>query len=175
MSRNKKGKKAAPGTWFERDVFTSRAYLELTGFAPQLLVLFLAKRQINSDKIVMNKNDITMTYLELENIYHRHEVHGQEVVRDNLPRGISRPRIVRAIDILLAHGFIRIVRRGGAYQQDKTVYGLVEDWRFWRPGVVFSKREPDTRQRGYNGRLKKSNLAYETVPLHTNETVPALE
>jgi hypothetical protein len=171
----KKGKKAPPGTWLERDLFTSRAYLELTGFAPQLLVLFLAKRDMSSDRLVRNKDTITLTFLELENIYHRHETQGQQAFRGNLPRGISRPRIVRAIDSLLAHGFIRIIRRGGAYQQDKTVYGLVEDWRLWRSGIVCGTRGPDTRQRGYNGRLRKSKLAYESVPIHTNESVPMRE
>jgi hypothetical protein len=172
VARAKKGKKAAPGTWVERDLFNSRAYLELTGFAPQLLILFLGKRDISSDRLVRNKDAITMTFAELEGFYLSHESKGLRGLREDLPKGISRPRIVRAIDGLLSHGFIRIVRRGGAYQQDKTVYGLVDDWRLWQPGNAIRTREPDTRAMGYNGKRKKSNLAYETVPIHTNETVP---
>ncbi len=172
MGRVKKGKKAAPGTWVERDLFNSRAFHDLSGFAPQLLILFLGKRDISSDKLVRNKDAITMTFAELEGFYMSHESIGLRGLRKDLPKGISRPRIVRAIDCLLGHGFIRIVRRGGAYQQDKTVYGLVDDWRFWQPGNMIRAREPDTRKMGYNGRRKKSNLAYETVPIHTNETVP---
>jgi len=175
MARRKKVKKAAPGTWLDRDLYTSRAYLELTGFAPQLLALFLGKRDISADRTVKNRDAITMTYIELENIYYRREAQGQKEVRDDLPRGIKRPRIVLAIDNLLAHGFIRIVHRGGAYQQDKTIYGLTDDWRHWRPGIVFRTRKPDTRQRGYNGRPKKSNLAHENVPIHTHENVPINE
>jgi hypothetical protein len=163
----------APGTWVERDLFTSRAYLELTGFASQLLILFLSKRDMsNPERIVKNKDAITMTFLELEKIYASYESRGLRDVRQNLPKGITRPRIVRAIDKLLTHGFLRVVHRGGAYKKDKTVYSLVDDWRLWQPGITFSTRKPDTRQRGYNGRLRKSKPAYETVPIDTNEAVP---
>lgn len=176
MGRGKKGKKAAPGTWLERNLFCSRAYLELTGFAPQLLIIFLSKRDMsNPRRIVMNKDSITMTFKELEGFYISHEAPGFLKFRKDLSKGISRPRIVRAIDSLLAHGFIQVVHRGGAYQQDKSVYGLVEDWRNWLPGVAIRTREPDTRARGYNCRLKKPNPAYESVPLHTNEPVPIID
>ena len=175
MARSKKRKKKAPsGTWFEREMFTSRAYLELTGFASQLLVLFLAKRDIDKERKVRNKNSITMTYIELENFYQRREANlkgSRQYEKSNLPKGISRPRITRAIEKLLAHGFIKIVHRGGAYHQDKTIYALTDDWRLWRPGMVIRKREPDTRKRGYNSK-KKTNLAHETVPIHAHETVP---
>lgn len=170
--RNKKKHRAPPGTWVERDMFMSRAFLELSGFAVQLLILFLAKRDITHERKVLNKKSITMTYLELENIYHRREGQreGKPFGQADLARGISRPRIIRAIDQLLAHGFIEIVHRGGAYQQDKTVYALTDEWQFWRPGTIFRKREPDTRRRGYNG--KRVNVAHENVPVHTHNTVP---
>lgn len=167
MTRKKR--KMPPGTWVERDLFMSPAYLELSGFAPQLLLLFLGKRDIGEEKKVRNKDAISMTYLELEHIYERREAQLKAQGKSTLvPRpkgGITRPRIIRALDQLLAHGFIRIVRRGGAYQQDKSVYGLVEDWLFWRKGMIVRTREPDTRHRGYNGR--KSNVAHENVPIHT--------
>lgn len=172
MARSKKGKKFAPGTWVERDLFYSRAFLELSGFAPQLLILFLGKRHISQDKTVTNKNSITMTYVELEKIYHRYESQGVAICRDNWPKGITRPRFVRALGNLLAHGFIRIVRRGGAYQTDKSIYALVEDWRLWQPGVVFAKRDPDTRLRGYNARLRKPAPIDLSV---TDETVPFIK
>lgn len=172
MYYRKKIKKAAPGTWIDRDLFYSRAFLELSGFAPQLLILFLGKRKISKDKTVINKDNITMTYAELEKLYLKHESKGLASASDNLPKGISRPRIVRALDNLLAHGFIRIMKRGGAYQQDKSIYGLVEDWRLWRPGTVFLKREPDKRQRGYNGKLRKPHQVDLSAPSINHETVP---
>jgi hypothetical protein len=169
MSRGKKGKKVAPGTWIDRDLFTSPSFLELSGFAPQLLILFLGKRSINHDtKVVMNKKSITMTYAELEGIYRRTGLTGS--LNHITAKGITRGRVIRAFDNLLAHGFLEIVKRGGAYQHDKTIFGLCDDWRLWQPGTVFRTREPDTRGgRGYNGKTK---VALETVPVHPPETVP---
>lgn len=170
--RNKaKARKLPPGTWVERDLFTSPAFLELTGFAPQLLILFLGKRQIGQDKQVLNKHSLTMTYTELEGVYVRHELGGK--FQHLKMKGVSRPRIIRAIDNLLGHGFIEIIRPGGAYQHDKTVYGLTDDWMFWQPGAVIRQRKPDTRHLGYNGR--KIKIAHETVPRHTHETVPQIQ
>ena len=42
------------GTWVERELFMSRAYHALSGFAPQLLTLFFGKRdmQIKNSKYV---------------------------------------------------------------------------------------------------------------------------
>lgn len=157
-------RKMPAGTWIERDLFTAPAYLELSGFAPQLLILFLGKRDIAKDKSVKNRDSINMTYIELECFYERREVQGRFPAK--LPRGITKQRIIRALDNLLAHGFIQIVRKGGAYQQDKSVYGLTEDWRLWQPGMVFRTRERDTRQLGYNG--QKSKVANENVT-HTHE------
>ncbi|MFH7326615.1 hypothetical protein [Desulfurivibrio sp. C05AmB] len=174
----KKSRKMQPGTWLERDLFTSPAFLELGGFAPQLLILFLGKRDIDPNtKVVVNRDNITMTFIELEQFYERREKQLKDQGSGTLaplPKGgIKRPRITRALDQLLAHGFIRIIRRGGAYKKDKTIYGLTEDWRFWRPGTVIRSREPDTRRLGYNGR--KTKIAHENVPIHTHENVPIEE
>ena len=148
--KSKKGKFKS-GTWVEREMFMSRAYLSLSGFAPQLLILFLGKRDFNSQRECKNKGNITMTYAELENIFNRgkrSQFGGKE--KD----GITRPRIIRAIDELLAKGFIQIVHQGGAYKQDKSIFALSEDWRIWHPGVVFSERKKDTRTRGYRNPKK---------------------
>lgn len=135
------------GTWITQDLYFSKAFHDLKGFAPQLLILFLAKRDIDNEHKCTNEDSITMTYIELENIYNR----GQE--NRHLPKsdGIRRPRIIRAIDELLAKGFIKIISRGGAYKQDKSVYGLSDQWRWWSSGVVFNTRTKEPR-RGYQGR-----------------------
>ena len=112
-------------------MFTSPAYLSLSGVAPQMLTLFLAERDFNDKYECLNCNHITMTYIKLEEL------------------GISRPRIARGRDDLMAKGFIKIVRQGGAYQQDKTIYALTEDWRWWQTGQVIYERPKDTRTRGY--------------------------
>lgn len=163
----KKHRKFKPGTWIERDMAMSRAFLHLGGFAPQLLILFLLKRYIKSTtKECTNLSDLTMTYAELENIHNRGFM-GHALPKD----GISRPRIIRALDELLAKGFIEIVRRGGAYQQDKSVYGLTEGWRTWKPGMAIRVRPKETRVRGYVNKPKNQMLRTETLPIHTHDTI----
>jgi len=142
--KNKKNNSFKKGTYVERELYTSRAYLSLTGFAPQLLLLFLGKRYRISGEFV-NLHNITMTYAELENIFKKGNRNPMNEKKD----GISRPRITRAIDELLSKGFIEIVHHGGAYKQDKTQYAIIDDWRIWHKGLVFRKRPEDIRTRGY--------------------------
>ena len=131
--------KLSPGTWLEREMFESQAYLALRGFAPQLLTLLLGKRQFEKTekkgkerRFCINCDSLTLTYIELEKRY-----------------GISKPRTSRGFDELFAKGFTRYKHRGGGYQQDKSIYELIEKWRLWKPGVVFEKREKDNAQRGF--------------------------
>ena len=145
MSRKKK---FGSGTFVERDLYMSRAFHALKGFAPQLLIIFLGKRKINKNtKEVMNGDEITMTLKELENIYNRGKPvkPGQKKKSD----GIERKRIYRALDELLAKGFIKIVYRGGNIQGDRTVYALTNDWVLWRSGQVVRKREKRPGCRGF--------------------------
>ena len=58
--------KKSPGTWFEREMFESMAYLSLRGFAPQLLVLVLAKRQfVSYEKKVGKKKEFVRIAIAL--------------------------------------------------------------------------------------------------------------
>ena len=137
MSRKRK---LPPGTWVERDLFESKAFLSLRGFAPQLLILLLGKRQF---KMVGNKGkkrwcctncqSLTITYIELRKQY-----------------GITVPRVTRAIDDLLAKGFVEIYHQGGRIRQDRNIYSLSDKWTLWVPGMVFSRRKRDVK-RGYQG------------------------
>ncbi len=123
--------KQKPGTWIERELFESKAFLSLTGFAPQLLVLVFGRRQFKSHKLkknrtkreCLNKNNINISYVEYKETYN-----------------ITQPRLTRAIDQLLEKGFIYIINPGGGYKQDKAVYGLSDQWCLWQEGVVFKKR-----------------------------------
>lgn len=133
--------KLPPGTWVERSIYRSKAFLSLRGCAAQVLVIFLSKRKLvktgrtGKEKWVCeNCNDLTFSYIEAWKRYR-----------------ISKPRFTRAVDDLLAKGFFHIVHQGGSYQKDKTVYALVEDWRSWEPGTVFRKRVQDAH-RGYQGK-----------------------
>lgn len=135
--------KLPPGTWFERQMFESKAYLALNGCASKLLVFFLGKRHFitvgrkgKERKVCDNCDSLTFTYIEAQKRY-----------------GITKPRFSRGIDDLLEKGFIMIVRPGGAWQQDKTEYALVEDWKTWEPGMVFYTRTRDIH-RGFQGMKK---------------------
>jgi predicted transcriptional regulator len=59
--------------------------------------------------------------------------------------GLSRASIARAIKDLMAKGFIQLIYQGGTYKQDKSVYGLTDDWRLWTPGAVMFKKPPGKR------------------------------
>ena len=132
-------KKLAPGTWIEREMFESGAYLALTGFAPQLLTLILGKRQFENHgrkgkekRICINCDKLNITYTEFKNRY-----------------GVTQPRMTRAFDQLLAKGFLSIVYPGGTFRQDKAVYALSTNWIIWKPGMVFETREKENVKRGF--------------------------
>jgi hypothetical protein len=155
--------KSSPGTWVERDVFESNAFLSLKGFAPQLLILFLAKRQFRNHgrqgkqkKICINCDSLTFTYVEAEKKY-----------------GVTKSRLSRAIDELLSKGFIAIVHHGGGFKQDKSVYALSNNWMLWQPGTVFETRKKVGVQRGFC--KPNSKVTLENVPIHSHENVPIRE
>jgi hypothetical protein len=136
--------KLSPGTWIEREMFESGAFLSLKGFAPQLLILILAKRQFETHgrkgkekRICTNRDKLNITYTEFKNKH-----------------GITQPRLTRSIDELLSKGFIKIVYPGGTYRQDKAVYALSNNWVIWQPGMVFEKRKRDSIDRGFCGPKK---------------------
>lgn len=131
MSR-KKGK-APSGTWISRELYTSRAFWALSGTAKGMLILFLSKRDMSKNHEVLNRHNITLTYLGLENLFNCN--YGEK------PKGLSRGSISRGISDLMAKGFVEIVRQGGAYQNDKTIYGLTDEWKWWSPGTVFRERQ----------------------------------
>jgi hypothetical protein len=127
------------GTYLERRMFQSKAFLSLQGSAAQLLILFLGKRNFDqigkkrSKKYVcVNSESITFTYIEAEKKF-----------------GFTKPRFLRAIDELLEKGFIEIKYQGGGYKRDKTVYALSTRWTFWTPGTVCQRRQKDPVSRGF--------------------------
>ena len=149
MAYRKRKPKLPPGTWVERRLMRSKAFLSLKGFAPQLLILFLAKRDrqtfLDGDgvkiKAWVNLDNLQLTYKELEGL------------------GITKPRISRGLDELLAKGFLEIRHAGGGYKRDCSIYALTDKWTFWTPGAVFSQREKDAK-RGYQRTRKKPKVIH---------------
>jgi len=136
MGRNK----AKSGTWVTREMMLSKAYWALNSTAKGILILFLMKRDMNKRHECLNCKELTMTYLELENL------HGKKA--DGSPDGLSRSSITRAITDLMAKGFLQIIRQGGAFQKDKTIYGLCDDWKYWVLGRVVNEK-PSGKRVGY--------------------------
>ena len=135
------------GSYIERELYQSKAFMSLKAFSVKLLILFFDKRKRESrtqakDKKgnrrmpkFINLGNIAMPYAEIEKKY-----------------GIKRQTITRAIDDLLAKGFIEIRHHGGCCQHDKTIYALVDSWMLWTPSTApFSVRQRDVR-RGYQGK-----------------------
>jgi len=123
----------------------------------KLLLMLLAKRQFGEIKKNKNQkvktrtddNKITLTYKEIQS-------YGSRINRDGARVNgmITQPQATRAIDELLAKGFIEIVEYGGAYEKHKTVYSLTEDYSQWRWGdPPIRKRKRDIR-RGFQGAKK---------------------
>ena len=149
--------KLSAGTFIERDLFESPPFLALRGFAPQLLILILGKRWFDTvgkkrkeKRICTNCDALTFTYIEAEKNY-----------------GITKTRLSRAYDELLAKGFLTIKHQGGGYKQDKSVYALIEKWIIWRPGTIFEKRKKDPVQRGFRKPKRRSKTSKNPVALVT--------
>ena len=148
--------KFQPGTWIEREMFESKTFISLRGFAPQLLILILGKRQFimhknksgKEKRVCTNCDSINFTYIEAKKRY-----------------GVEKKRLTRAIEQLLQKGFLRVVHQGGGYKQDKSIYALSDNWLFWQPGTVFETRNKSNISRGYCN-PKKTNSTVGNAP-HT--------
>lgn len=152
LSRNGYGKY----TSIETDMVISKAYWSLNGSCKNLLMLFLLKRKLRFQKgkvpTCINPDQICMTYKELQ----------------SPPFDCHPEQIRRNLKTLLARGFIKIVYQGGAYQRDKTIYGISDNWRIWQPGKDFSPKKKDVN-RGYQG---KGQGAIKTFSTHKNVSHP---
>lgn len=139
--QNKKHIGSGKGTFVERDLFESPAFIALSGVAPQMLIYFLGKREFrkpnkqSNTRICENEDNLTFSYIELQKL------------------GITQPRGTRGFDELLAKGFITIKHRGGGCQKDQNVYALSNKWLLWRKGTVFEQR-PQVLKRGFQNAYK---------------------
>lgn len=140
--QNKKHIGSGRGTFVERDLFESSAFIALGGVAPQMLIYFLSKRifkkpnKRSKTRTCENEDHLTFSYIELKKL------------------GITQPRGTRGFDELLAKGFITIKHHGGGYQKDQNVYALSNQWLLWKKGIVFEKR-PKVLKRGFQNAHKR--------------------
>lgn len=134
--------KRTPGqVAIERDLIKSKAFLEVTGIAPQVFLLFLScrifeRRKTSKKKrgewICVNADNLFLTYAEAESL------------------GINGKRFGRALDQLVEKGFLNVAHSGGGLQGDKSVYEISERWRLYGTKEFQSSTRPkDDRWIGY--------------------------
>ena len=104
----------------DRALFKSNAWLSLTGIAPQILTLFLLRRQMvqanrkkgRNNWVCTNNGELVFTYVDAKEKY-----------------GILQSRFIRAIDDLIDHGFLDIATPANSLIKQPTKYGLSERWK----------------------------------------------
>lgn len=147
--------KLKAGTFIMREMAESRAYWSLSGTACAMLTRFLMFRDMDNKHNCLNKNDLYMPYKSLENLF------GSSVSGE--AKGIARATIARALTDLMAKGFIKIIHQGGAYQRDRTIYGLTDDWKYWNKGDVIR-----TKPKG----IRASSSTFKAKPALVTGTIP---
>jgi hypothetical protein len=139
----------------------SRAFLNLTGAAPHVYLLFLRRRRLvklgrtGKEKwVIENNGEIVFPYAEAENNF-----------------GITRPRFQRAIDQLVEHGFIDIVHPGGGMMKDISKYAISTRWMDYGTSRFIEKQRPkDTRGLGFK-KKEPLNIGNENVTRASNASV----
>lgn len=100
-------------------MFRSKAYRSLTKTAILVLGDFMLKRQMVEEKHknrsstwhIKNNGKIIYTYREAKKL------------------GISESSFLRAIDQLIAHGFLSVAQTGAGVERAATLYALDERWK----------------------------------------------
>ena len=173
------------GTFIDTKMFLSEAFLSLgqpgtcqfvSGGSVQVLIMFLGKRQFGiakdrkgqKTKQRIDDNRFTLTYVELLTYGARLDKSGRRV-----KGAMTNPKIGRAIDELLAKGFIEIVEHGGVYEKHKSIYALVDDWVNWKVGDPPIRLRQKDRRRGYQGKplgaIENKNRSHERTHPHAHQ------
>lgn len=141
--KRKKIKKG--GTFIERELYQSEAFLSLNKNAMKFVIALLdarwlepmgkAKSRKGKNRQFINLNNLEVSYGILEKVYK-----------------IPRSSIPRAIDDAMAKGFCGISHHGGAYRHDKSEYKWSDNYLLWRPGAKPFQKRPRRERHGYQGR-----------------------
>lgn len=107
-------------------LYVSPAFRDLTDAQRDILILIYYEIEMVQKKkrgkyveMLKNRNEIVISYQEI----------GERL-------GYSDKTIWLAFKAFLAHGFLQVVKHGGGAKGDYQVYGITEDWRKWKPGMV---------------------------------------
>jgi len=160
------------GTFIERELYQSDAFLSLGKNAMKVLIALLDNRQRESQAMAKGKKGnkrkpkfinldcLVIPYGTLEKVY-------------KIPRSSIPP----AIDELLAKGFVKIGHHGGAFKHDKSKYAWSDNYLLWRPGAKPFETRPKRERHGYQGRklgaTKNHNAKNRTHTHAKNHTLRA--
>ena len=139
----------------------SRAFLNLTGAAPHVYLLFLRRRRLvklgrtgKERWVIENNGNIVFPYAEAENKF-----------------GITRPRFQRAIDQLVEKGFLDIKHAGGGLMKDTSKYSISERWQdYGTDSFIQRNRKKDVRGLGFKKKELKTGNGNITYSSNTNVT-----
>ena len=128
----------------DKKLIRSKAFRSLNGTTIIVLLDFLMKRKMKQVKVQGGiKIPVILNNGELQYSY-----------KTALEGGITRPAFARAIDTLIAHGFLDIAHLGsGGRDRDASLYSLSDRWMKWgTPEFDPGKQRPrDTRKgRGFS-------------------------
>lgn len=138
----------------DKMLIRSKAFRSLNGNAIVVLLDFLMKRRIKKIKgtngrrgeaVILNNGQIEYSYTE---------------ALSKAP-SISRVKFVKALDELIKHGFIDIIKQGnGGVRGDKSLYSISDRWKkFGTTEFIEAERRKDRRGgRGYAVYWAKKNL-----------------
>ena len=122
----------------ERSLLRADAFRSLSGTAKTVLFDFLMKRKIKGVKVhgrkvpmILNNGEIVYSYAEAEQ------------------KGIPRSTFMRALDELVAKGFIDIAWSGsGGKKGDVSLYGLSDRWIAYGTDKFKSATRPKDKRQG---------------------------
>lgn len=133
--------------WVGYELLSSPAYRALTKIGTDILMFALSMRKFPPGTKKKPRN-----YWKPTN---SHEILiPYKTVRDFFSTRGNKPpterSVTRAINDLMAKGFIDVVRVGGSGKGDVSKYRLTHDWRVWAPGdaTVYTK-EGMSHRRGF--------------------------
>ena len=130
----------------EQKMIKAKAWLSLNGVAKDVYLIFRTKCQVVKSRgkpgrhgpVILNNGEIIFTYEEAKVMY-----------------GISHSRFNRAIDDLVAKGFIDIGQTGMGLHKMATGYAISERWRKYGTSEFVQKERPKAKQ--FNVGFKPEN------------------
>ena len=158
------------GFYWERDLYQSDAFLSLGKNSIKVLIALLDNRQREKSSMAKDKkgNSRKPKFINLDRL---------EIPYGTLEKVYKIPRssIPRAIDELLAKGFVKISYHGGACRHDKSQYAWSDDYLLWTPGSRPFASRPRREKHGYQGRrlgaINKHNTQNHTHTHAQNRTL----